>query len=148
MLVFLVIVVHSKHLHIFTAPLNVMFSRRPDGPGRGAGRCGSDGKVVTFEDLEELDEDDRLGIGGKIEDTTWKGFLDFYTCTECGRCQVAVPGLELTDKPLSPKMLILERRDHAFTSAPYDPRRGVRRDGCDLNGGRAPAARREPAASA
>src|SRR5690606_40739353 len=32
-LVFLVFVVHSKHLHIFLAPLNVMFKRRPDGLG-------------------------------------------------------------------------------------------------------------------
>src|SRR5205823_13408974 len=30
-LAFLVLVVNSKHLHIFTAPLNVLFSRRPDG---------------------------------------------------------------------------------------------------------------------
>ncbi len=29
MLVFLVEVVNSKHLHIFVAPLNVMFGRRP-----------------------------------------------------------------------------------------------------------------------
>src|SRR6202007_560867 len=29
-LAFLVIVTYSKHLHIFLAPLNVMFSRRPD----------------------------------------------------------------------------------------------------------------------
>jgi hypothetical protein len=30
---FLVLVVHSKHLHIFLAPLNVLFSRRPDALG-------------------------------------------------------------------------------------------------------------------
>ncbi|WP_440103836.1 (Fe-S)-binding protein [Streptosporangium sp. H16] len=114
MLVFLVIVVNSKHLHIFTAPLNVAFSRRPDGNGP-AQPMRIDGKVVDFED-EELDGD-RLGRG-KIEDTTWKGFLDFYTCTECGRCQDQCPAWN-TDKPLSPKMLILEQRDHAFKVAPY-----------------------------
>ena len=30
MLVFLVIVLNSKHLHIFLAPLNVMFEREPE----------------------------------------------------------------------------------------------------------------------
>lgn len=114
MLVFLVIVVNSKHLHIFTAPLNVAFSRRPDGNGP-AQPMRIDGKVVDFED-EELDGD-RLGRG-KVEDTNWKGFLDFYTCTECGRCQDQCPAWN-TDKPLSPKMLILDQRDHAFKIAPY-----------------------------
>ncbi|GAA3122828.1 (Fe-S)-binding protein [Planomonospora alba] len=114
MLVFLVIVVNSKHLHIFTAPLNVLFSRRPDALG-AAPEMRIDGKVVDFED-EDLDGD-KLGRG-KIEDTTWKGFLDFYTCTECGRCQSQCPAWN-TDKPLSPKMLILDQRDHAFKVAPY-----------------------------
>ncbi|GAA3117879.1 hypothetical protein GCM10020001_042200 [Nonomuraea salmonea] len=114
MLVFLVIVVNSKHLHIFTAPLNVLFSRRPDGLG-GAPELRIDGKPVDFED-EDLDPE-RLGRG-KIADTTWKGFLDFYSCTECGRCQSQCPAWN-TDKPLSPKMLILDQRDHAFAVAPY-----------------------------
>ncbi|MFI6456917.1 heterodisulfide reductase-related iron-sulfur binding cluster [Streptosporangium amethystogenes] len=114
MLVFLVIVVNSKHLHIFTAPMNVAFSRRPDGNG-AAQPMRIDGKIVDFED-EDLDGD-RLGRG-KIEDTTWKGFLDFYTCTECGRCQDQCPAWN-TEKPLSPKMLILDQRDHAFKIAPY-----------------------------
>ncbi|MEV0752639.1 heterodisulfide reductase-related iron-sulfur binding cluster [Streptosporangium sp. NPDC050280] len=124
MLVFLVIVVNSKHLHIFTAPLNVAFSRRPDGNGP-AQPMRIDGKLVDFED-EELDGD-RLGRG-KIEDTTWKGFLDFYTCTECGRCQDQCPAWN-TDKPLSPKMLILEQRDHAFKVAPYLMATGEQRAG-------------------
>ncbi|NRQ35731.1 (Fe-S)-binding protein [Nonomuraea sp. NN258] len=114
MLVFLVIVVNSKHLHIFTAPLNVLFSRRPDGLG-AAPEMRVDGKPVDFED-EDLDPE-RLGRG-KIGDTTWKGFLDFYSCTECGRCQSQCPAWN-TDKPLSPKMLILDQRDHAFAVAPY-----------------------------
>ncbi|HEX4814862.1 MAG TPA: (Fe-S)-binding protein, partial [Nonomuraea sp.] len=114
MLVFLVIVVHSKHLHIFTAPLNVLFSRRPDGLGE-APPLRVDGAPVDFED-EDLDPE-RLGRG-KIADTTWKGFLDFYSCTECGRCQSQCPAWN-TDKPLSPKMLILDQRDHAFQVAPY-----------------------------
>ncbi|MEU6412383.1 (Fe-S)-binding protein [Microbispora sp. NPDC046933] len=114
MLVFLVIVVNSKHLHIFTAPLNVLFSRRPDGLGP-AQPMRSGGKVLDFEEADP--EVDVFGRG-KITDTTWKGFLDFYTCTECGRCQSQCPAWN-TDKPLSPKMLILDQRDHAFAIAPY-----------------------------
>jgi Fe-S oxidoreductase len=114
MLVFLIIVLNSKHLHIFVAPLNVLFSRRPDGLG-GATELRVDGKPVDFED-EDLDPE-RLGRG-KIGDTTWKGFLDFYSCTECGRCQSQCPAWN-TDKPLSPKMLIIDQRDHAFKVAPY-----------------------------
>ncbi|MBE3010681.1 (Fe-S)-binding protein [Microbispora sp. NEAU-D428] len=114
MLVFLVIVVNSKHLHIFTAPLNVLFSRRPDGLGP-AQPMRSNGTVLDFEEADP--EVDVFGRG-KIQDTTWKGFLDFYTCTECGRCQSQCPAWN-TDKPLSPKMLILDQRDHAFAVAPY-----------------------------
>ncbi|MBB5626144.1 (Fe-S)-binding protein [Sphaerisporangium krabiense] len=114
MLVFLVIVVNSKHLHIFTAPLNVLFSRRPDGLG-AVPEMRSNGKVLDFEEADP--EVDVFGRG-KIEDTTWKGFLDFYTCTECGRCQSQCPAWN-TGKPLSPKMLILDQRDHAFQVAPY-----------------------------
>jgi Fe-S oxidoreductase len=113
-LVFLVIVVNSKHLHIFLAPLNVMFKRRPDGLGPAQPMM-SDGKVLDF---EEADPDEDVFGRGKIEDFTWKGFLDMATCTECGRCQSQCPAWN-TDKPLSPKMVILELRDHAFAKAPY-----------------------------
>ena len=77
----------------------------------------SGGKPVTMDDLEELDEDAKLGVGA-VEDFTWKGLLDFATCTECGRCQSQCPAWN-TEKPLSPKMLILDLRDHAFAKAPY-----------------------------
>ncbi|HEX9514943.1 MAG TPA: (Fe-S)-binding protein [Streptosporangiaceae bacterium] len=111
---FLVFVTYSKHLHIFIAPLNVLFSRRPDGM-RDLQPMRSNGKVLDF---EEADPDtDVFGLG-KVEDLTWKGMLDLATCTECGRCQSQCPAW-ITDKPLSPKMLILDLRDHAFAKAPY-----------------------------
>ena len=53
-----------------------------------------------------------------IEDFTWKGLLDFTTCTECGRCQSQCPAWN-TEKPLSPKLLIMDLRDHALAKAPY-----------------------------
>jgi Fe-S oxidoreductase len=40
------------------------------------------------------------------------------TCTECGRCQSQCPAWA-TGKPLSPKQVILDLRDHAFAKAPY-----------------------------
>jgi Fe-S oxidoreductase len=111
---FLVIVTYSKHLHIFIAPLNVMFSRRPDALGP-LEPMRSGGKVLDF---EEADPDtDVFGIG-KVEDLTWKGMLDLGTCTECGRCQSQCPAWA-TGKQLNPKQLILDLRDHAFAKAPY-----------------------------
>jgi Fe-S oxidoreductase len=116
MLVFLVDVLHSKHLHIFLAPLNVLFSRRPVALGAVKPLI-SEGKPVTLDDIEDLDEDAKLGVGA-IEDFTWKGLLDFSTCTECGRCQSQCPAWN-TEKPLSPKLLIMALRDHAMAKAPY-----------------------------
>jgi Fe-S oxidoreductase len=111
---FLVIVVYSKHLHIGLAPLNVLFSRRPDGL-RGLQPMRSNGKLLDF---EEADPDTDIFGRGKIEDFTWKGFLDMATCTECGRCQSQCPAWA-TGKPLSPKMVILDLRDHALAKAPW-----------------------------
>ena len=111
---FAVIVVYSKHLHIVVAPLNVMFSRRPNALGP-LEPMRSNGKVLDF---EEADPDiDVFGLG-KIEDFTWKGMLDMGTCTECGRCQSQCPAWA-TGKPLSPKQVILDLRDHAFAKAPW-----------------------------
>jgi Fe-S oxidoreductase len=110
---FLVLVVYSKHLHIGLAPLNVAFSRRPNALGPLLPMY-SDGKPIDFEDPGE---DDIFGRG-KVEDFTWKGLLDFATCTECGRCQSQCPAWN-TEKPLSPKLLIMSLRDHAFAKAPY-----------------------------
>ena len=116
MLAFLVIVLNSKHLHIFVAPLNVLFGRRPVALG-AVKPLTSEGKPVTLDDIDDLDENTTLGIGS-IEDFSWKGMLDFATCTECGRCQSQCPAWN-TEKPLSPKMLIMNLRDHAFAKAPY-----------------------------
>jgi Fe-S oxidoreductase len=113
MLSFLVIVLHSKHLHIFLAPINVTFKRLPDGLGPLL-PMESGGKPINFEDPGE---DDVFGRG-KIEDFTWKANLDFATCTECGRCQSQCPAWN-TAKPLSPKLVIMDLRDHWMAKAPY-----------------------------
>ena len=114
---FLVIVVYSKHLHIALAPINVGAKRVPDALGALLPVTDAAGKPVDFEDAENLDEDQAFGRG-KIEDFTWKGMLDFATCTECGRCQDQCPAWN-TGKPLSPKLVIMDLRDHLFAKAPY-----------------------------
>lgn len=105
---FLVFVTYSKHLHIFTAPLNIIFSRRP----KALGALGNTPNM----DPEQLSEDDVFGVG-QIEHLTWKQNLDLATCTECGRCQEQCPAWN-TGKPLSPKLLVMSLRDHLFKSAP------------------------------
>jgi Fe-S oxidoreductase len=113
MLAFLIIVLYSKHLHIFVAPINVAAKRIPKALGPLL-PMESGGKEIDFEDPGE---DDVFGRG-KIEDFTWKGMLDFATCTECGRCQSQCPAWN-TGKPLSPKLVIMDLRDHLFAKAPY-----------------------------
>jgi Fe-S oxidoreductase len=113
MLSFLLIVLHSKHLHIFLAPINVTFKRLPDGLGPLL-PVESDGNAIDFENPPDDAEFGR----GKIEDFTWKGMLDFATCTECGRCQSQCPAWN-TGKPLSPKLVIMDLRDHWMAKAPY-----------------------------
>jgi len=106
---FLVLVVYSKHLHIFLAPINVLTKREPDALGA----------LATTPDIEALMEEDDPVIGvNKVEQFSWKGMLDFATCTECGRCQSQCPAWN-TGKPLSPKLLIMDLRDHLFAKAPY-----------------------------
>ncbi len=116
MLVFLIFVLNSKHLHIFLAPLNVLFGRDPVALG-AAKPMMSEGKALTLEDLEEMDEDTKLGVGA-AEDFSWKGVLDMATCTECGRCQDQCPAWN-TEKPLSPKLLMMALRDHTLSKTPY-----------------------------
>ena len=66
-------------------------------------------------DMENVDEDTVFGVG-EIGQFTWKQMLDFATCTECGRCQSACPAWT-TDKPLSPKLLVMNLRDNMFATA-------------------------------
>jgi Fe-S oxidoreductase len=106
---FLVFVAYSKHLHIFLAPINVATSRRP----RALGALASTPDMS----MEDVGEDDEVVFGaGRIEDFSWKQLLDMATCTECGRCQSQCPAWN-TDKPLSPKLVIMDLRDNMFASA-------------------------------
>jgi len=97
--------------HRFLAPFNIFFRRNADGKSSLGPLPAmlSHGEVINFEDPKD---DDVFGLGTRA-DITWKGLLDMTSCTECGRCQSQCPAWH-TDKPLSPKLLIMAMRDHAF----------------------------------
>ncbi|MEV6342126.1 (Fe-S)-binding protein [Actinoplanes sp. NPDC051851] len=105
--------------HRFLAFFNIFFKRSPEKPaGSGLGALKpmmSEGKPLDFEEADP--EKDLFGVA-QVEQFTWKGLLDFSTCTECGRCQSQCPAWN-TAKPLSPKLLVLSLRDHAYAKAPY-----------------------------
>ena len=97
--------------HRFLAFFNLFFKRNPTSEN-ALGPLPvmiSHGKEINFEDPKE---DDVFGIG-TVADISWKGLLDMSTCTECGRCQSQCPAWH-TEKPLSPKLLIMAMRDHAL----------------------------------
>ncbi|MFD6496750.1 (Fe-S)-binding protein [Streptomyces sp. NPDC060188] len=102
--------------HRFLAFPNIWFKR----DSKGATALGellpmtSGGQAIDFTDPGE---DDVFGVS-QVEQFSWKGLLDFSTCTECGRCQSQCPAWN-TGKPLSPKLLIMSLRDHAHAKAPY-----------------------------
>ncbi len=114
-LLFLNLLPHSKHFHVITAIPNVFVrSLKP------AGRL-----EPMAENAEKLME--KVGAAGeapdplvhpigvaRIEHFTWKALLDFYTCTECGRCSDNCPA-HRTGKILSPKHLTLALRDHLYS---------------------------------
>jgi Fe-S oxidoreductase len=111
--------------HRFLAFPNIFFKREAaGGTALGAAKpLTVKGAPVDFENLDDLDEDAAMGVG-KVEDFSWKGLLDFSTCTECGRCQSQCPAWN-TDKPLSPKLLVMGLREHAYAKAPYLLAQGI-----------------------
>ncbi|MYV97779.1 (Fe-S)-binding protein [Streptomyces sp. SID3343] len=102
--------------HRFLAFPNIWFKRNATGAtALGALQpMTTAGKEIDFEDPGE---DAVFGVS-QVEQFSWKGILDFSTCTECGRCQSQCPAWN-TGKPLSPKLLIMSLRDHAHAKAPY-----------------------------
>ncbi|CAM3160845.1 (Fe-S)-binding protein [Actinomyces slackii] len=116
--------------HRFLAFLNVYARREIDGakalgplqPIVVGGEPLTEASMDALEEAMEAAEEGtgpevRLGVG-RIEDFTWKGLLDFSTCTECGRCQDLCPAWN-TGKPLSPKLFVMALRDHHAAAAPY-----------------------------
>lgn len=94
---------YTKHFHVVTSLPNVFF-RDLDGPK----------KLSTYKiNMETGDVPVGVYGIGAITDFSWKDNLDFYTCTECGRCSDNCPA-NLSGKPLSPKFLTVALRDHVY----------------------------------
>jgi Fe-S oxidoreductase len=113
-LIFLNILPHSKHFHIITAIPNVFFK---DLEPRGRLKPMAENMEQLMEKMgaaAEMPDPTFADIGvAKVEHLSWKAILDFYTCTECGRCSDNCPAHK-TGKILSPKHLTLALRDHMY----------------------------------
>lgn len=96
---FAVYIPSSKHLHVVAAGPNTFLRTLPREKGM---------RPIQFED-ETITQ---YGAA-KITDLGWKDVLDFYSCTECGRCQDLCPAHN-TQKPLSPKMLIMDLKENLY----------------------------------
>ena len=103
--------------HRFLAPVNIAAARSPKGhkPMGALSLPLVDGNPSNnLEDAADKNPDLVIGLGN-TRDLTWKDRLDVLTCTECGRCQDLCPAWN-TDKPLSPKLLMLALRDNAVSA--------------------------------
>jgi Fe-S oxidoreductase len=96
---FSVYIPSSKHLHIVAAGPNTFLRSLPREKAM---------KPIPFED-----ETVQQYGAAKITDLSWKDALDYYSCTECGRCQDICPAHN-TGKPLTPKMLILDLKNNLY----------------------------------
>ncbi len=97
---FLAFLPRSKHLHILTAAPNVYLAKNA-----------APGTLAPLRiDLESPEEEIHFGAAVGT-DLSQKQLLDLFSCTECGRCQEVCPAWA-TGKPLSPKLLIMDLRDH------------------------------------
>jgi Fe-S oxidoreductase len=113
-LVFLNLLPHSKHFHVITAVPNV-FVKDMTPPGRLRPMAENAEKLMEIVGAAAENADPAsLPVGiARIEHFTWKAILDFYTCTECGRCSDNCPAHK-TGKILSPKHLTLDLRNHLY----------------------------------
>jgi Fe-S oxidoreductase len=101
-LAFLPYFARSKHIHIFSIPVNYTLERHRDGQPLPTG-------VIPFMDLSSLEtEEPRVGAL-RLEDLTAKRLLDAYACIQCNRCQDVCPA-NATGKALSPSALEINKR--------------------------------------
>jgi Fe-S oxidoreductase len=94
-LLFLTELPEGKHFHIVTS-LPAVFLRNLDPRGQLP--------------ASPLAVSGQMGVS-RMEHFRWRQMLDFYTCTECGRCQDVCPAYN-SGLSLSPKMLMINLRDH------------------------------------
>lgn len=103
--VVLALLPYTKAFHLFASSVNLAMRnfRHPKGALEPVGDLAK---------LMETSDEFSLGLG-TIEDYSWKKLLDLDACTSCGRCQDACPAYR-SGKPLSPKWIVLDTRNHAL----------------------------------
>jgi Fe-S oxidoreductase len=102
-LLFLTELPEGKHFHIVTAVPAVLL-RNLEARGRLPAA------------LEFKGENNAVSMGIRtMEQFRWRQVLDFYTCTECGRCQQVCPAYA-SGLSLSPKLMMMELRQHLVKS--------------------------------
>ncbi len=138
-LLFLNLLPHSKHFHVITAIPNVFLrSLKPAGRLEPMAKT-AEQLMETVGAAAEAPDPLALPIGiARIEHFTWKSILDFYTCTECGRCSDNCPA-HRTGKVLSPKHLTLALRDHLYAREDEFIHQGPPDDGAGTAPGEAEA---------
>lgn len=109
---FIALIPYTKFFHIISSSLNLLFTDF-DKP-KGALAYTGDIEKIMEEAMNSGAENFSLGIG-TLNDLDWKRRLDLEACTSCGRCQDVCPAYA-SGKPLSPKFLILDSRDHMLSS--------------------------------
>ena len=105
---------YGKHFHVITSLFNVV-TRNLDAPGRLAPMAKT-GDELMEKITKGMELADPMGapVGiSRMDHFTWKSLLDFYTCTECGRCSDNCPA-HRTGKLLSPKHFTIDLRDHLY----------------------------------
>jgi Fe-S oxidoreductase len=96
---FLIYIPGSKHLHLLAAAPNVFLKPL-------------EREKAMFKDDLEAEDAESFGLGN-VSQLSWKGVLDLYACTECGRCEEQCPA-DATGKPLSPKRIISDSKHDLF----------------------------------
>lgn len=95
-LVFLPMLPGGKHFHVVTSVFNVLL-----------------GNLEPRGKLPPAPQFDGLAGVKNVEQFTWRQMLDWYSCTECGRCQDVCPAYA-GGLSLSPKLLVMNLRSHLF----------------------------------
>jgi len=113
-MLFLNYIPYSKHFHVFLSFPNVYFSKLdPAGKIANMPSITREIKSMLGKPVEPEENVDMAAIAfgaQDIKDLTWKGLMDAYSCTECGRCSRVCPA-NITGKKLSPRKLMMDTRD-------------------------------------
>ena len=97
---------YSKHMHILTAIPNCFFRSLTK---------------VNTQPREVFKKSSAFGVG-QVDQFTWKGLFDSYSCTECGRCSDNCPAT-FTGKPLDPRLVVHDIKINLLKNGPLISRK-------------------------